>query len=83
MTGWVLFVAVAGAGGLGAGLRYAVDALVMRGRTGVFPLGILLVNVSGALVLGVVTGLGSTIAGAWATAIGVGIGRLVGGWLPG
>lgn len=73
MTGWVIFLAVAAAGGLGAGLRYAVDALVMRGRTGVFPLGILIVNVSGAFVLGIITGLGAAIAADWATAIGVGL----------
>lgn len=73
MTGWVLFAVVAGAGGVGAGLRYTVDAIVMRGRRGVFPLGILIVNVSGAFVLGLLTGLGSVIEAEWATAIGVGL----------
>ncbi|WP_243076106.1 CrcB family protein [Microbacterium sp. SS28] len=73
MTGWMLLLVVAGAGGLGAGLRYTIDALVMRGRRGVFPLGILIVNVTGSLVLGVLTGLGAAIEGDWATAIGIGL----------
>ncbi|MEU1971877.1 CrcB family protein [Microbacterium sp. NPDC019599] len=72
-SGWMLFLVVAGAGGLGAGLRYAIDAIVMRGRRGVFPLGILIVNVTGSLALGVLTGLGSAIEDGWATAIGVGL----------
>ncbi|QIG41115.1 fluoride efflux transporter CrcB [Microbacterium sp. 4R-513] len=69
----MLFLVVAVAGGLGAGLRYAVDAIVMRGRRGAFPLGILLVNITGSLALGLVTGLGSAIDASWATAIGVGL----------
>ena len=73
MTGWMLFLLVAAAGGVGAGLRYAVDAIVMRGRRGRFPLGILIVNVTGSFALGVVAGLGSAIDGGWATAIGVGL----------
>ncbi len=60
-------------GGVGAGLRYLVDAAVMRGRTGAFPLGIVLVNVSGSFVLGLLTGLGSLIAPAWMTILGVGL----------
>jgi CrcB protein len=73
MTGWMLFLAVAAAGGVGAGLRYTIDAMLMRGRRGVFPLGILIVNVTGSLALGVVTGLGSAVDGGWATAVGVGL----------
>ena len=73
MTDWMLFLFVAGAGGVGAGLRYTVDAIVMRGRRGVFPLGILIINVTGSLALGVITGLGTGIDGGWATALGVGL----------
>ncbi|ALJ22128.1 fluoride efflux transporter CrcB [Microbacterium sp. No. 7] len=61
------------AGGLGAGLRYVLDGLIMRGRKGAFPLGILVVNVSGSFVLGVLTGLGALVAPAWATILGVGL----------
>jgi len=73
MTGWMLLLFIAVAGGIGAGLRYTIDALVMRGRRGAFPLGILIINVTGSFALGVVAGLGSTIDGGWASAIGVGL----------
>lgn len=72
MTPWT-FIALAVAGGIGAGLRYAVDALVMHRRTGRFPLGILIVNVSGSFLLGGVTGLGTAVLGDVATILGVGL----------
>lgn len=61
------------AGGLGAGARYVVDGLVMRGRTGAFPLGILVINVSGAFLLGLLTGLGTILAPSWLAIAGVGL----------
>lgn len=73
MTGWPIFVAVAIAGGLGAGLRYVVDAIVMRGRKDAFPLGILLVNVSGSFVLGLATGIASSFGGDWVVIVGTGL----------
>ncbi|GAA1954472.1 fluoride efflux transporter CrcB [Microbacterium deminutum] len=57
-----LVFAAAVAGGMGAGLRYLVDAVVIRGREGAFPLGILVVNVTGSLALGILVGLGAAIA---------------------
>lgn len=60
-------------GGLGAGARYVMDGVIMRGRTGVFPLGILMVNVLGSFLLGLLTGLGPTVAPAWMSIIGVGV----------
>ncbi len=60
-------------GGLGAGARYLMDGAIMRGRSGVFPLGILLVNVLGSFLLGLLTGLGPNVAPAWASVIGVGV----------
>ncbi|MCT9819311.1 fluoride efflux transporter CrcB [Microbacterium sp. W1N] len=60
-------------GAVGAGLRYLADGAVMRGRRGVFPLGILLVNLSGSFVLALLTGLGAVIAPAWAAILGVGL----------
>src|SRR5690606_33851514 len=47
--------------------------LVMRGRTGAFPLGILVVNVTGAFLLGLLTGLGLLLAPSWLAIAGVGL----------
>ncbi|MEO2135061.1 fluoride efflux transporter CrcB [Microbacterium sp.] len=60
-------------GGLGAGARYLMDAAIMRGRSGAFPIGIFLVNVLGSFLLGLVTGLGPNVAPAWASILGVGV----------
>jgi fluoride exporter len=45
------------AGAVGAPLRYVVDTRIQRARGGVFPLGTLIVNVTGSFLLGVLTGL--------------------------
>jgi fluoride exporter len=50
-----LFVALGGL--VGAPTRFVVDRLVMQRRGGDFPLGTLLVNLSGSFVLGLVAGL--------------------------
>ncbi|WP_345801144.1 CrcB family protein [Microbacterium sp. AZCO] len=73
MNSWMLLLATAGMGGLGAGLRYTVDVIVMRGRRGAFPLGILIVNATGSFALGVVTGIAPAIGGGWGTMLGVGL----------
>lgn len=73
MSAWVIALAAL-AGGIGAGLRYLLDAAVMRRRHGRFPLGILVVNVTGSLALGLVVGLGSSIVSPEvATIIGTGL----------
>lgn len=57
MNPW-LTVAIAVGGGAGAAVRYSLDALVTsRTSAAPFPLGTLLINVSGSFVLGIVTGL--------------------------
>lgn len=58
------------AGGLGAVTRFLVDALVARHSPFRVPLGTLVVNVSGSLLLGILTGLvtGSDPASAAVTA---------------
>ena len=58
MSGGAAWVLVAGVGGLAAVGRFGVDALVERSAGGSFPLGTLVVNASGALVLGALAGLG-------------------------
>jgi CrcB protein len=73
MSTWMLLLATAGMGGLGAGLRYIVDVLVMRGRRGAFPLGILVVNATGSFALGLLTGLASLVGAEWVTVVGVGL----------
>jgi CrcB protein len=56
MSSGSVWVAVAAAGGCGALLRLLVDEAI-RGRTaGAFAYGILVVNVSGSLLLGILTG---------------------------
>lgn len=73
MNGWVL-IAAALAGGAGAGLRYLVDVLVVGGRPARFPLGILVVNVTGSFALGLLTGLGAGVVGtdlAWVLGVGL------------
>ncbi len=53
----MLTVAIAAAAGLGAVVRYLVDQIVQHRTGGEFPYGTVLINVSGSLLLGLVTGL--------------------------
>jgi len=67
----VVFFAVALAGGVGAAMRYLLDAAVRR-RTGEgFPWGILVVNLSGALVLGILSPLPADEAWRWILGTGL------------
>lgn len=52
-----LALLVATAGGIGAVCRYLVDRLVTARHRSVFPLGTLVINVTGSLLLGLLTGL--------------------------
>jgi len=71
-------VTVAGlvvAGAVGAVLRYLGDRFVQTRTGSDFPLGTLVINVSGALVLGFLTGaaLHHGLAEAWVTVLGTGL----------
>ncbi|MDI6022287.1 CrcB family protein [Leucobacter sp. UT-8R-CII-1-4] len=71
----MLFAAVAG--GIGAALRFVVDGAVMarvarKVAGSPFPLGILLVNLSGSLMIGLLTGLASN-SGQIVTVFGIGL----------
>jgi len=52
-----VYLGVVLAGAVGAPLRYLVDSRLQLARRRTFPVGILVVNVSGSLALGFVTGL--------------------------
>jgi CrcB protein len=69
----VLGVAVAGA--CGAVLRYLVDHVVQRRLDRGFPFGILAVNTSGSLLLGLLTGsaLHHGVSPTWLTVAGTGL----------
>jgi CrcB protein len=74
----VIIVGLLLAGAAGAVLRYEVDHLVQRRRAAdgsPFPLGILIVNLSGSLVLGVLTGsaLHHGLSSTWLTVAGTGL----------
>jgi CrcB protein len=56
VSAWV-WVGVALLGGLAAIGRFLVIALISRSASGAFPLGTFAVNISGALLLGLITGL--------------------------
>ena len=67
----LLFLAVAVAGGIGAALRYVADVLIRR-RTGEgFPWGILAVNLTGALVLGILSALPADETWRWILGTGL------------
>ena len=66
-----LFVLVALGGGLGATLRFVVDGAVARVAGKRYPWGILVVNVSGSLLLGFVTGLALDLP--WLFVLGAGL----------
>lgn len=68
-----MLVALIVAGGLGAGIRYVVDVLLTRGRRDAFPVGILVINVTGSGLLGLLTGLGALVAPDWLAVLGIGL----------
>lgn len=67
----LVFVAVAVAGGVGAALRFLLDTAVRRATGDRFPWGILVVNVSGAFVLGILSMLPADEAWRWIVGTGL------------
>jgi CrcB protein len=53
----LVWVGVVVIGGVGAVLRFVIDGAVSRRNAGAFPLGTFTVNVTGAALLGLVTGV--------------------------
>lgn len=68
----LVFLLLLAAGALGAGSRYVVDTLVQRVWMRTFPLGILLVNVTGSFLLGLLTGAALALDDSLVTIVGVG-----------
>jgi CrcB protein len=71
----LLFLAVAAAGGVGAAARLFLDGLVRSRLGGAFPFGTTIINVSGSLLLGFVTGLTMQhlLVPEWSLVLGVGL----------
>ena len=63
------------AGGIGAVLRYSVDRLIQPRVTSDAPVGILVVNVSGSLILGILAGSAAHhgLSSGWLTVAGTGL----------
>jgi fluoride exporter len=72
----VILAGLVVAGAVGAVLRYLVDRSVQSRTASDFPVGILVVNVSGSLVLGTLTGVALHHGGAgvgWLVVLGTGL----------
>ena len=71
----LLFLAIATAGGAGAAARLFLDGVVRSRLGGAFPFGTTIINVSGSLLLGLVTGLAThhLLAPEWSLVLGVGL----------
>ena len=65
--------AVALGGAVGAVLRFLVDRGITARWAPTFPAAILLINVTGSFVLGVVTGLSAVLGPVWTLALGTGL----------
>lgn len=70
----LLFVLVSLAGGVGAAVRLALDGYVSSRTARTLPWGTVVINLSGSLVLGLVTGLATRqlVPGPAATVVGAG-----------
>ncbi len=71
----MIVVGLAVAGAFGAVLRYAVDHAFQRRARSDFPLGTLVVNVTGAFLLGLLVGSADHhgLSTAWVTVLGTGL----------
>jgi CrcB protein len=79
MISFWLFAAICVAGGLGAALRFTVDAVITARVTVPFPIATTVINVTGSFVLGVLTGAAAS-AGLPSEWLLIGGGGLMGGY---
>lgn len=70
----LLFIAAAGAGGLGAATRFFVDGVVRARIRSSFPVGVMTINVTGSFLLGLLTGLALShvVSAEWLLVLGTG-----------
>lgn len=70
----IILLLVSLAGGLGAATRFILDTLIRRRTAGRFPLGTMIINISGSFLLGLVTGLALSLAVSehWRAILGTG-----------
>ncbi|MGZ1490930.1 fluoride efflux transporter CrcB [Brevibacterium sediminis] len=70
----LVFVALAAAGGLGASSRMLIDGLIKSRMSTALPWGTIIINVTGSLVLGLLTGLAGAnlLPEAWHLVLGTG-----------
>lgn len=70
----VVFLAIALAGGVGAVARFVLDGAIKARVSTAFPIGTMVINVSGSLLLGLVTGLalGAVVTDDWRLILGTG-----------
>ncbi|AZT99709.1 fluoride efflux transporter CrcB [Brevibacterium linens] len=70
----LVFIALAAAGGLGASSRMLIDGLIKSRMSTALPWGTIVINVSGSLVLGLLTGLAGAnlLPEAWHMVLGTG-----------
>ena len=71
MSPVALFLLVALAGGVGAGLRWLADVLLSRLLPSGFPWAILVVNTTGSFALGLITG--AALGTEWLAVLGTGL----------
>ncbi|SKA95625.1 camphor resistance protein CrcB [Agreia bicolorata] len=71
----LLFLALSAAGGIGSVLRLIVDGTIKAHTRTTFPIGTMIINVTGALLLGFVTeiALRDILPDAWRLVIGTGL----------
>ncbi|KJC63003.1 fluoride efflux transporter CrcB [Agreia bicolorata] len=71
----LLFLALSAAGGIGSVLRLIVDGTIKAHTRTTFPIGTMIINVTGALLLGFVTeiALRDILPDAWRLIIGTGL----------
>ena len=70
----LLFVLIAVAGGVGAAARFMVDGAVRSVSTSRFPVGTVLINVTGSFALGLLVGFGMSgfLDSGWQAVLGAG-----------